>query len=113
MDNRSTENFLKSLFDILKLNLSIQDHTTISRRGRKLNMHLPKTSSKNIHLVIERTGIRVYGDGEWKAFKHGREKKTEWIKVHLGVDAHTGQIRAVEITDDKVYDRDMVKNLLK
>ncbi|MFN4245990.1 MAG: transposase [Brevinematia bacterium] len=52
MDNRSTENLLKSLFDILKLNLSIQDHTTISYRGRKLNIHLLKTYSKNIHLVL-------------------------------------------------------------
>ncbi|MFN4246054.1 MAG: transposase [Brevinematia bacterium] len=85
----------------------------MSRRGRKLNIQLPKASSKDVHLVIERTGIKVYGYREWKAFKHGREKKNEWIKVHLGIGARTEKIKALEITDEKVYDRDMVKNLVK
>lgn len=55
----------------------------------------------------------MYGDGEWKAYKHGRERKTKWIKVHVWIDAHTGQVCAVEITDKKVHDSKVVKDLLK
>ncbi|MFN3814236.1 MAG: hypothetical protein ACK4SM_06410 [Aquificaceae bacterium] len=53
-----------------------------SRRGRKLNIQLPKTNSKNTHLLIDSSCIKVHGDGEWKAYKHGREKKITDEKVH-------------------------------
>ena len=96
---RQTEGFLTSLFGMMGLGLSAPDHTTLSRRGQLLDVslrHLPR--NKRLHLLIDSTGLSMFGEGEWAAAKHGRRGRQGWKKLHLGVD-RTGVIIAQALTD--------------
>ena len=64
------------------------------------------------HLLIDSTGIKAEGDGEWCASKHGPSKPRQWRKVHLGIDADTLEIRAIEVTGSRVGDAPMLPDLL-
>src|SRR5215468_4753628 len=69
---RQTQGFLQSVFELMKLDLTAPDHSTLSRRRRQLEITLPvKDWSKSRHLVIDSTGVKVYGEGEWKVCQHG------------------------------------------
>ena len=65
-----------------------------------------------LHLLIDSTGIKMLGEGEWKTKKHGAEYRRQWRKVHLGIDAQTLEIRAIEVTDNAVGDAPMLPELL-
>lgn len=76
-------------------------------------MQLPyRASSIALDLQVESTGIKFLGEGEWKRKKHGAEYRRQWRKVHLGVDANTLEIRAIEVTDNSVGDAPMLPELL-
>ena len=112
---RETEGFVESLFDLMGLeDLPVPDYTTLSKRQGDLNVDLP-TSSKSspMHLVIDSTGLKVYGEGEWKQRIHGKQKRRTWRKLHLGVDSDTGEIRAVSLTDNTSHDGSQVGPLLE
>ena len=99
---RETEGFVESLFGLMGLeDLPVPDYTTLSKRQGDLDINLP-TSSKTppIHLVIDSTGLKVYGEGEWTRRIHGKQKRRTWRKLHLGVDSDTGEITAVTLTDN-------------
>jgi len=107
LELRETEGFVESLFELMGLeDLPVPDYTTLSyttlsKRQGDLDIDLP-TSSKTspIHLVIDSTGLKVYGEGEWKQRIHGKQKRRTWRKLHLGVDSDTGEITAVTLTDN-------------
>lgn len=81
------------------------DFSTLSRRQKTLHVKLSqRRSATGLHLLVDSTGIKFLGEGEWKRKKHGAEYRRQWRKVHLGVDAHTLEIRAIEITDNSVGD---------
>jgi hypothetical protein len=61
---------------------------------------------------VDRTGIKMLGEGEWKTKKHGADYRRQWRKVHLGIDATTLEIRAMEVTDNSIGDAPMLPNLL-
>ncbi|MGK0304128.1 MAG: hypothetical protein ACI89X_005036, partial [Planctomycetota bacterium] len=84
---RHTEGFLRSLFDLMGLVLDVPDHTTLSRRAKKLKVSLrvPKKLGR-IDLVIDSSGLAIFGEGEWAAAKHGGKGVRGWKKLHLGVD---------------------------
>lgn len=112
---RETEGFVESLFDLMGLeDLPVPDYTTLSKRQGDLDIDLP-TSSKSspMHLVIDSTGLKVYGEGEWKQRIHGKQKRRTWRKLHLGVDSDTGEIRAVSLTDNTSHDGSQVGPLLE
>lgn len=85
---RQTEGFVGSLVRLMGLELRVPDHTTLSRRGRTIDVRsLPRKGDGPLHLVIDSTGLKVVGGGQWSADKHGDSKKRrQWRKLHLGID---------------------------
>jgi transposase len=110
---RQTEGLLRSIVDALKIDIAIPDHTTLSRRGGGLTI-LPKRSDRKepLHLLVDSTGLKIYGEGEWLDQKHGIRSRRRWRKLHLGIDADTHKIVAVELTPDDVGDISELPNLL-
>ena len=102
-----------SLLDLAGLNWPVPDYSTLSRRQKGLSVAIPYRSSTGaLHLLIDSTGIKAEGEGEWTTRKHGATKPREWRKVHLGIDADTLEIRAIEITSSQVGDAPMLAELL-
>ncbi len=96
---RQAEGFLRSVLHIMDFDLDAPDHTTLSRRSKKLKVNLMSVNSKRgPHLIIDSTGLSMAGEGEWAAAKHGKRGKRGWRKLHLGVD-RKGQIHAQMLTD--------------
>ncbi len=113
LPNRATEGFVRSLFAMLGVALPVPDHTTLSRRGKALKVVLPKKASGHIDMVLDSTGLKVYGEGEWKVRTHGKSKRRIWRKLHLAVDPQSGEIQAVALTENRVEDAEMVEPLLR
>jgi transposase, IS4 family len=102
---RQTTGFVESLLRLVGLDWTVPDFSTLSHRQKTLAMNIPNRGSKGpLHLLIDSTGIKVEGEGEWHARKHGGAKRRVWRKIHLGVDAQALEIRAVEITGSHVGD---------
>ncbi|MGK0205605.1 MAG: hypothetical protein ACI89X_005057 [Planctomycetota bacterium] len=99
---RQAEGFLRSLFDLLGLVPDVPDHTTLSRRGKhlKVSLRVPKKPGR-IDLVIDSSGLAIFGEGEWAAVKHGGKGVRSWRKLHLGVDGD-GVIAGQVLTDANV-----------
>ncbi len=96
---RQAEGFLKSILSLMSVDLEAPDHTTLSRRGQRLDMNLNvATADMPIHLVVDSSGLSIIGEGEWAAAKHGERGKRGWKKLHLGVNAN-GVIVAQVLTD--------------
>lgn len=113
LPNRATEGFVRSIFAMLKVRLSVPDHTTLSRRGKDLKVVLPKKASGHLDIVMDSTGLKIYGEGEWKVRAHGKSKRRTWRKLHIGTDPESGEIEAVALTENSVDDAQMVEPLLK
>jgi IS5 family transposase len=108
---RATVGFVQSLFDLLGIPLSVPDYTTISRRSEHLNILLQKTSKETTDLILDSTGAKVFGEGEWKVRKHGWSKRRTWKKLHIGIDSD-GEIRGVVMTDNNIHDSLVVDDIL-
>jgi hypothetical protein len=110
---RSTEGLLSDIFLKLHSECRSPNYSTVSLRGKHLNIPIKiRRRKEGIHLVVDSTGVKVYGEGEWKVRKHGWSKHRTWLKVHLGVDEATGDILVAETTDNSVHDSQMVNSLL-
>jgi hypothetical protein len=109
---RQTEGLIGSIIALLGLDLAIPDHTTLSRRAETLTVPRPKMGKAPIHLLVDSTGLRMCGPGEWLLEKHGSKRRRSWRKLHIGVDADTGQIVAAELTSHDVDDGSQVGPLL-
>jgi hypothetical protein len=111
---RQTEGLLRSVITLLGVSLEIPDHTTFSRRstGLSLTTSVPR-SSEPVHVVIDSTGLKVYGVGEWQAEKHGERGRRTWRKLHLAVNPDTNEILASELTSNQSGDSSMVGSLLE
>jgi IS5 family transposase len=111
---RQTEGFLESLFSLMHIELKAPDHSTLSRRLGKLSVTLPVVpKDKAVHVVVDSTGVKVYGEGEWKARQHGVSKRRTWRKLHLGVDEKTGEILAAVVTTNDYHDSEVLPDLLE
>ncbi len=102
---RQTEGFVASLIRLIGLSLDTPDHTTLSRRSSTVAVpRIAKAQHGAIHLVIDSTGLKVIGDGEWHAHKHQTSnKRRRWRKLHLGVDGN-GFIVASRLTESSADD---------
>src|SRR3982751_445411 len=110
---RQTEGLLRSIAVLLGVGLSVPDHTTFSRRSIGLSLTASLTrSSEPVHVVIDSTGLKVYGAGEWQREKHGERARRTWRKLHLAVDPHSHEILASELTTNEIGDSSMVTPLL-
>src|SRR5213079_3036197 len=96
----------------LYLDLPAPDHSTISRRGETLPVSRPQAGTEPVHLLVDSTGLRLCGPGEWLIEKHGVRTRRCWKKLHLGVDADTGEIIATTLTSHDVDDGSQVGPLL-
>ena len=111
---RQTEGLMASVFELLGVGLSVPDHSTLSRRAMSLvpiskGCRLP---AGPVHLLIDSTGLKVYGAGEWLQEKHGTRARRTWRKLHLAVDALTGMIMASTLTENDIGDSSQVAPLL-
>jgi len=111
---RQTEGLLRSIATLLGVSLAIPDHTTFSRRsvGLSPTTALPQTAGP-VDVVIDSTGLKVYGAGEWQKEKHGERGCRTWRKLHLAVNPECGEILASELTTNEVGDLAMVGPLLE
>src|SRR3990167_7002927 len=110
---RQTTGMVASLLGLAGLDWPVPDYSTLCRRQKTLTVHVPyRPSTGALHLLIYSTGVKAEGDGEWLANKHGPSKPRDWRKVHLGIDAETLEIRAIEITGSRVGDAPMLPDLL-
>jgi transposase len=110
---RQTTGFVESLLRLTGLDWDVPDFSTICRRQRTLAVNIPYRGAKGpLHLLIDSTGIKVEGEGEWNARKHGGPKRRVWRKIHIGIDEQTLEVRAVEITGSNTGDAPMLPHLL-
>jgi hypothetical protein len=110
---RAMEGFTRSLFELMNLNLPVADYSTVSKRAKHLIVNLPKTTGEGpIHVVVDSTGLKIFGEGEWKVRKHGYSKRRTWRKLHLGVNSATQEIQAVVLTEARVDDAEVTPDLL-
>jgi hypothetical protein len=110
---RQTEGLISSILRLLGLDLAVPDHSTLSRRAETLEVPRPCSSSGGpLHLLVDSTGLRLCGPGEWLVEKHGTRRRRAWRKLHIGVDADTGEILAAELTTSDVDDGSQAEPLL-
>ncbi len=101
---RQAEGFVRSVLSSMDVDLEAPDHTTLSRRSRRLEVELHRIPATGpIHLIVDSTGLSIVGDGEWAAAKHGGRGQRGWKKLHLGVDG-SGVIVAHMLTEATVDD---------
>lgn len=111
---RQTEGFMESFFFQLQLDLPVPDYSTLCRRSEHLPVSIQGKKGKAItDLVLDSTGLKVYGEGEWKVRMHGWGKHRAWMKLHIALDAESQQVEAVELTTNAVDDAAVVDKLLQ
>jgi len=111
---RQTEGLIGSIIHLLGLTLAVPDHTTLSRRAETLEVPRPqpRNDGGSLHLLVDSTGLKLCGAGEWLIEKHGTKTRRSWRKLHIGLDADTGQIVAAALTTKEVDDGSEVGPLL-
>ena len=113
MPLRQTTVFVQSLLRLVGLDWATPDFSTLCRRQQTLNVSLPyRGSTGPLNLLIDSTGIKAEGEGEWNARKHGGSKRRVWRKIHIGIDEETLEVRAVEVTGSNIGDPPMLPELL-
>src|SRR5215217_4007251 len=110
---RQTEGLIGSIPQLLGLDLAIPGHSTLSRRAETLEVPRPRCGREPVHLLVDSTGLRLCGPGEWLAEKHGTKRRRAWKKLHLATDADTGHIVASVLTDRDADDGSQVGPLLE
>src|SRR5215213_3142075 len=109
---RQTEGLIGSVLQLLDLDLTVPDHSTLSRRAATLEVPRPKAGSAPVHLLVDSTGLKLCSPGEWLIEKHGTKRRRAWRVLHLATDADTGRIIASVLTDKDADDGSQVGPLL-
>jgi hypothetical protein len=110
---RSTQGLVSSVLRLLGAGLTAPHYSTLSRRAATLDVKLPRLSRGPLHLAVDSTGVKLYGEGEWKVRLHGKEKRRTWRKLHLLIDHRTQEAVALAMTDKDVLDRRELPGLLR
>ncbi|PMF25218.1 IS5 family transposase, partial [Vibrio splendidus] len=110
---RALQGFIDSIFDLLEVPLTSPDYTCISKRSKTVQVKYRNKSRGAIrHIAIDSTGLKVFGEGEWKVKKHGAEKRRTWRKLHLAVDVETHEAISAEVSLVSVGDSEVLPTLL-
>lgn len=110
---RATEGLLKSLMRLCALDLPVPDHTHMSRRAATLEVKIPRRPRTGAtHVVVDSTGLKIFGEGEWKVRQHGVGKRRTWRKIHLAVDETAKDIIGIEVTTADWHDNEVFPDLL-
>lgn len=111
---RQTVGFAQSILDLMGANVRVPDYTLLCKRGANLDVGLSVSPSDEAkHIVIDSTGLKIYGEGEWKVRQHGYSKRRTWRKLHIGVNVDTQQIEAVALTEARIDDAEAGKTILE
>ena len=111
---RQTEGLGRSLTRLMQVDVAIPDFTSLAKRAAKLEIALDIAQRKGpIDVVVDSTGLKVFGEGEWKTRKHGASKRRTWRKLHLAVNPETHEIEAEVLTENSGHDADQVDDLLQ
>lgn len=111
---RATVGLLSSLFSLMQLSLPVPDSSTLCRRRKRLAVELLASLPKGrLHLVVDASGFKVYGEGEWKVRQHGWSQRRTWRKLHLGVDEKSHEIVAAVASTNDFRDDELLGNLLE
>src|ERR1043166_1551444 len=111
---RATEGLARSVFALLEVALPVPSYSTLSRRAADLTIALGALPrSAPLPLVIDASGFKVYGEGEWTVRQHGWSTRRTWRKWHLAVDEATGEIVAAVASEAGVADEDALPDLLQ
>lgn len=114
LPQRATYGLLCSLIKLMGLDLPVPHPTILSRRASTIDLVLPRQSTgKSLHVLVDATGLKVFGEGEWKVRVHGYQKRRTWRKLHLAVDEATAEVVAVVATSSNVSDKEVLPNLLE
>lgn len=113
---RQTEGLMRSIMQASGTSLKVPDYTVICRRSKNLNIDLGIENKirkgETINIALDATGLKVYGEGEWKVRQHGYSKYRTWRKLHIGIDPLTGLIHAQELTFNSEDDSALVEKLI-
>ncbi|MFC3024163.1 IS5 family transposase [Vibrio zhugei] len=110
---RATEGFINSLFRLMDVPLRSPDYSCVSKRAKTVEVKYRNPSRGPVaHLVVDSTGLKVYGEGEWKTRKHGTEKRRIWRKLHLAIDAETHEVVSAVVSLVNVADNEALPTLL-
>lgn len=111
---RQTQGFLTSILQLLGVGLPIPHYSTLSRRSATVTLpRLRQQRAQHLHLVVDSSGLKIYGEGEWHVRQHGKTKRRTWRKIHLGVDEATGDLLAQVLTREHVGDHEVVPQLVR
>ena len=114
LPHRATQGLVESLIELLDLPIEAADYSTICRRQKHLDIKLKKKNrSESLHGVFDSTGLKVFGEGEWKVRQHGYSKRRTWRKLHLGIDEASGEIIASVLTTNDLGDGEVLPDLLE
>jgi hypothetical protein len=110
---RQTEGLGRSLAQLMRAEIEIPDYTSLAKRAAKLGISLDVSKHKGaIDVVVDSTGLKVFGEGEWKMRKHGKSKRRTWRKLHLTVNPETQEIEAETLTENSCDDASQVDPML-
>lgn len=111
---RQTEGLGRSLTRLMQVDIAIPDFTSLAKRAANLEIALDVAERKGpIDVVVDSTGLKVFGEGEWKTRKHGVSKRRTWRKLHLAVNPKTQEIEAEVLTENSGHDADQVEDLVE
>ena len=111
---RQTEGLGRSLTSLMQVDVAIPDFTSLAKRAAGLGISLEVAVRKGpIDVVVDSTGLKVFGEGEWKTRQHGKSKRRTWRKLHLAVNPETQEIEAEVLTENSGHDADQVDDLLE
>jgi hypothetical protein len=115
MPLRGTQGFIQSMFDLLNYDLDVPHYSRLSRRAADLEIDLSsvRNNSEAIHLLIDSTGLKIYGEGEWKMKIHGKGKRRTWRKLHVAIDSKSNQCISMELTKANINDSKVLPDLVK
>lgn len=111
---RNLQGFVQSLFHVMGLDLPVPSYSQISRRAKTLHKKINRLiqGKQARHIIFDSTGLKVYGEGEWKTKVHGKSKRRTWRKLHIGIDAETQDIICCELTGNNRGDAAMAEQML-
>lgn len=109
---RQTEGLVNTIFQLMNIDLDVPDFSTLSRRGETVTVELPKEKRGTVTIIVDSSGLKVYGEGEWKVRKHGWGKHRTWRKIHLSMTPD-GEIREEKLTENSVSDEQVFPELIE
>ena len=114
LPQRATYGLVCSLLELMQMDLPVPHPTILSRRASSLDIALPRQKKDEpLHVLVDATGLKVFGEGEWKVRTHGVSKRRTWRKLHIAMDADTGEILATVATTNYVSDKEVLPILLE